>query len=183
TDATPAVATASLADVPPELRQHPKYQILKPLGQGGMGSVFLAEHKDMGRKVALKVMNPGLLAHPGAVARFRHEVPASAALDHPNIVKAYDAETAGELQMLVMEYVEGVSLDQLLIKKGPLPVRNACHFIRQAALGLQHGHEKGMVHRDIKPHNLIATRTGAVKILDFGLAKMRSETQRTAAGL
>src|SRR5205814_3120831 len=96
-------------------------------------------------------------------------------LDHPNIVKAYDAEQAGELQLLAMEYVEGKSLAEVIAKKGPLPIPQACHYVRQAALGLQHAFERGMVHRDLKPHNLMLTPKGVVKILDFGLAKVVSE--------
>src|SRR5581483_8080916 len=115
---------------------------------------------------------------PEAVERFGREVKAAAKLDHPNIVKAYDAERAGDLQLLAMEYVEGLSLADVLAKKGPLPIPNACHYVRQAALGLQHAHEKGMVHRDLKPHNLMLTPKGVVKILDFGLAKLVSERQK-----
>ena len=110
----------------------------------------------------------------------RAEVRAAAKLDHPNIVRAYDAEQVGSMHLLVMEYVEGTNLAELVAKKGPLPVPYACHFIRQAALGLQHAFEQGMVHRDIKPQNLMVNARGQVKVLDFGLARMRSE--RKAGG-
>ncbi|HTK76365.1 MAG TPA: family 16 glycoside hydrolase, partial [Gemmataceae bacterium] len=134
----------------------------------------------MERLVALKVVSRHLLDSPEAVERFGREVRAAARLDHPNIVRAYDAEQADDLQLLVMEYVEGKSLSDVLRRKGPLPVAHACQYIRQAALGLQHAHEKGMVHRDLKPSNLMLTPRGVVKILDFGLAKLNSERKRGA---
>jgi predicted Ser/Thr protein kinase len=166
------------ADLPPELRDHPRYQVIKQLGQGGMGVVYRAEHKMMERPVVIKVVSRALVDSPDAVERFNREVRAAAKLDHPNIVKAYDAEQAGGLQLLAMEYVEGLNLADVLDKKGPLPIAHACHYVRQAALGLQHAHEKGMVHRDVKPQNLMLTPKGVVKILDFGLAKLASERHR-----
>jgi formylglycine-generating enzyme required for sulfatase activity len=165
----------SAADLPPELAQHPRYRILKELGRGGMGVVYQAEQTKMDRLVAIKVIGREVLAHPDALERFEREVKAAARLSHPNIVIAHDAEQVGDLHMLVMEYVEGQSLDQLLRRKGPLPLAPACHFARQAALGLQHAFEQGMVHRDIKPQNLMLTPKGQVKVLDFGLAKVVSE--------
>lgn len=161
--------------LPRELLEHSRYRIVKALGAGGMGVVYQAEHRLMERPVALKVINNELVRHPEAVARFRREVKAAARLTHPNIVTAHDAEQAGPVHFLVMEYVEGVSLAQLVHKRGPLPVAHACHYIRQAALGLQHAFEQGMVHRDIKPQNLMLTRKGQVKILDFGLARFARE--------
>jgi hypothetical protein len=165
-------------DLPPALRDHPRYRIIRLLGQGGMGVVYQAEHKLMERLVAVKVISRALVDQPEAAERFNREVRAAARLDHPHIVKAYDAERAGDLQLLAMEYVEGKSLADVLQKKGPLPVAHACHYARQAALGLQHAHERGMVHRDLKPQNLMLTPRGIVKILDFGLAKLASERTR-----
>jgi eukaryotic-like serine/threonine-protein kinase len=170
--ATPSSSSTLLNDVPPELANHSRYAIVGPLGEGGMGIVYKAEHKVMGRTVALKVIGRRFTANPGAVDRFRREVKAAAQLNHPNIVTAHDAEEADGLHFLVMEYVEGVSLNRFVAKRGPLPPGMACHFIRQAALGLQHAHGKGLVHRDIKPHNLMLTRKGQIKILDFGLARL-----------
>jgi hypothetical protein len=175
TGGSPAPPPLDPAALPPELRDHPRYRIIRRLGEGGMGVVYQAEHRLMERLVAVKVVSRALLGNPEAVELFNREVRASAKLDHPHIVKAYDAEQAGDLQLLAMEYVEGRSLADVLAKKGPLPVAYACQCVRQAALGLQHAHEKGMVHRDLKPHNLMLTLKGAVKILDFGLAKVRSE--------
>ncbi|HEV3260242.1 MAG TPA: SUMF1/EgtB/PvdO family nonheme iron enzyme [Gemmataceae bacterium] len=161
------------AGLPQELANHPRYSILRELGRGGMGVVYEARQTVMNRQVVIKVINKSLLDNPDAVERFRREVEAAARLAHPNIVTAYDAEQAGELHMLVMEFVPGENMAEVLHKKGPLPVAYACHFVRQAALGLQHAFEQGMVHRDIKPQNLMLTPKGQVKVLDFGLARLR----------
>jgi hypothetical protein len=163
-------------ELPPELAGHPRYQVLELLGTGGMGAVYKAEHRLMERHVALKVINPGLLKRPAAVERFHREVKAAARLTHPNIVTAYDADQAGATHFLVMEFVEGISLAQRVHQQGRLPVAEACDYVRQAAFGLQHAFERGMVHRDIKPHNLMLTPGGRVKILDFGLARLVRET-------
>lgn len=171
-------AVAELGEeIPPELQNHPRYRILKILGVGGMGVVYQAEHRLMERTVALKVISRRLTSNATVVERFRTEVKAAARLQHPHIVTAYDAEQAGDLHFLVMEYVEGINLARLVEKRGPLPVAHACHYIRQAALGLQHAFEQGMVHRDIKPHNLMLARKGLVKILDFGLARLAQRPQ------
>jgi serine/threonine protein kinase len=172
--AEPSAARPSQAP-PPELLDHPRYRIVRLLGVGGMGEVYQAEHRLMERPVALKVISPQLTRNPLVVERFRLEVRAAARLSHPNIVTAHDAEQAGDLHFLVMEYVEGISLARLVEKRGPLPVIQACHCVRQAALGLAHAHEQGMVHRDVKPQNLMLTRKGQVKILDFGLARLAEE--------
>jgi hypothetical protein len=157
--------------VPPELADHPRYRVLQPLGAGGMGTVYLAEHRLLKRPVALKVLRAGTLATPDAVARFRREWESAARLTHPNIVAAHDAEQVGALHFLVMEYVAGTNLHDLVGRDGPLPVARACDYVRQAALGLQHAHERGLVHRDIKPSNLMLTPEGTIKVLDFGLAR------------
>jgi serine/threonine protein kinase len=137
-----------------------------------MGAVYLAEHTVMDRLVALKTIKGNLLADNAGLARFRQEIKAVARLAHPNIVTAYDADQAGELHFLVLEYVEGVTLEELVARQGPLPVAQACAAIRQAALGLDHAHRQGLVHRDIKPSNLMWTANAQVKILDFGLARL-----------
>jgi serine/threonine protein kinase/putative intracellular protease/amidase len=182
----PAGAPATVGDddgIPAPLRDHPRYEVIRELGAGGMGVVYKAEHRIMGRPVALKVMAPHLTAKPGAVERFRKEVRAAAQINHPNIVTAHDADEAGGLHFLVMEFVEGVSLDRFVAKKGPATVQLAAAFTRQAALGLQHAHEKGMVHRDIKPQNMMVTRKGQVKVMDFGLARfVHTDDEDGAAG-
>jgi WD40 repeat protein/serine/threonine protein kinase len=168
--------------IPASLARHPRYQIEGLLGAGGMGAVFKAVHRLMDRTVALKVINPALVHRPAAVERFQREVKAAARLTHPNIVTAYDADQAGDIHFLVMEFVEGTSLSQRVAQHGPLPVVEACRYARQAALGLQHAFEHGMVHRDIKPQNLMLTPDGRVKILDFGLARFVSESGPDARG-
>ncbi len=154
------------------LADHPRYRIGGVLGAGGMGTVFRAEHLLMGRTVALKVINPRWLDYSNAATRFRQEFKAAACLHHPNIVHAYDAEQIGDQHVLVMEYVEGRSLVELVASDGPLGIDAACEYIQQAAAGLQHAHEQGMVHRDIKPHNMILTPDRTVKLLDFGLSRL-----------
>src|SRR5262249_7236342 len=148
---------------------------------GGMGAVYQAQHLLMERLVALKVINHNLLDNRAAVERFRREVKAAAKLTHPNIVTAHDAEQAGDTHFLVMEYVEGTSLARLTSDQGRWPVARACDYVRQAALGLQHAYEQGMVHRDIKPHNLMLTAAGQIKVLDFGLARFAQESLPAAA--
>jgi formylglycine-generating enzyme required for sulfatase activity/tRNA A-37 threonylcarbamoyl transferase component Bud32 len=163
--------------VPAGLTNHLRYEVLQLLGQGGMGTVYKARHKKMDRLVALKVIQARLLDNPKAVERFQREVKAVAKLEHANIVRAYDADEAGGTHFLVMEFVEGTDLAKYVARKGPLPVAYACHFVRQAALGLQHAHERGLVHRDIKPHNLMLVQPAAalVKVMDFGLALLAQE--------
>jgi uncharacterized protein (TIGR03067 family) len=186
-DAASTAATQTLGggrvstDVPAELMQHSRYQVLGLVGAGGMGAVFKAQHKLMQRTVALKVINPNLVARPGTIDRFRREVQAAGQLSHPNIVHSYDADQAGDAHFLVMEYVDGVSLSRLVAENGPLPVDRACSCIQQAAAGLQHAFERGMVHRDIKPQNLMLTPGGQVKILDFGLARFALESAPAGA--
>jgi serine/threonine protein kinase len=167
--------------IPPELIDHPRYRVLELLGSGGMGRVYKAEHRIMERLVALKVINRNLVENPAAVERFRREVKTAARLIHPNIVTAFDAEQVENCHFLVMEYVEGQSLDRVVQTRGRLPVAEACDYVRQAALGLQYAHERGMVHRDIKPQNLMRTPGGQVKILDFGLARFLSEGKPATA--
>ena len=150
------------------------YAILDRLGAGGMGQVFLAEHRRMKRRVALKVLAPKLVSDKGAIERFRREVEAAARLSHPNIVGAFDADEANGVHYLVMEYVAGQDLASLVAKSGPLPVATAVDCIRQAAAGLQYAHASGVIHRDIKPGNLLLNEAGAIKVLDMGLARVES---------
>jgi serine/threonine protein kinase len=175
-DAT-GVTLAEPAVIPPELVDHPRYRVLGLIGQGGMGAVYRAEHRRMERPVALKVINPALVSNPAAVQRFQQEARATARLHHPNIVTAFDSDQAGDLHFLVMEYVEGHNLADLVGERGPLPVAEACDTVRQAALGLQHLHEAGLVHRDVKPHNLMRARDGVVKLLDCGLVRLAGGPQ------
>lgn len=180
-----AIFDAALAQAkpPPELADHPRYDIRGLLATGGMGAVFLARHKVLERDVVIKVIRPDLLHKPVQVERFRREARNSARLSHPNIVTIHEAEEVNGLHLLVMEYVPGIDLGRLA-RQHPhgLPVGEACEYIRQAAVGLQHIHEKGLVHRDIKPSNLMLTPQGRIKILDLGLAMLR-DTERPTTQL
>ncbi len=184
---------SELAGLPAAFVEHPRYHVLRLLGRGGMGNVFEAEHRLMRRRVALKIIKPQWLNHPEAISRFRNEVQAAAKLVHPNVVTAFDAEQAGDVHFLAMEFVEGMTLAELVAQRGPLSIDVACEYIRQAALGLQFAHEHGMVHRDIKPGNLMVSEgrdkdalalssslaprpAPLIKILDFGLARFVSES-------
>jgi serine/threonine protein kinase len=152
--------------------------LLERLGEGGMGQVFKARNWKLHRIVAIKLIRKERLTGPDATRRFLREIRAVAQLDHPHIVHAYDADEVGGSLLLVMEYVEGVDLGRLLKEQGPLPVGEACAYVRQAALGLQHAFERELVHRDIKPSNLLLARgpkgadRGTIKILDLGLARL-----------
>lgn len=156
------------------------YRILEQLGRGGTGRVFKAQHGKLGRIVALKVLSGKLLRSGRGHELFAREARAAAALDHPNVVAALGAGRVGDRCFLALEYVNGPNLDRFVRQKGPLPIDQACDFIRQAALGLQYAHDRGMVHRDVKPGNLLL-QTGAgercgtcgvVKVSDFGLARL-----------
>ncbi len=146
------------------------YEVQKKLGQGGMGTVFLARQVRLDRLVAIKVLPESRTEDEKALARFEREMKAVGRLNHPNIVQAHHAGEIEQVPYLVMEYLDGLSLAELIQCLGPLPVADACELIRQAALGLQLAHENGLVHRDVKPSNLMLTRRGQVKVLDLGLA-------------
>jgi urea transport system substrate-binding protein len=167
--------------LPEELRQHPRYRVLGLLGRGGMGTVYRAEHRLLERPVVLKVIRPELVANTNAVQRFQREARLAARLAHPNVVAVYEAEELGSTQLLVMEFIEGVNLAELVAERGLLPVAESCELIRQTAIGLEYVHQQGLVHRDIKPHNLLVSRTGQVKLLDLGLATLKGG-QKTTGG-
>jgi len=137
-----------------------------------MGQVYLAEHKVMRRLVALKVLPIRPNADPVLILRFQREARAAAALNHPNIVHAYDADQDEKAHFLVLEYIDGTSLQDLVKRGGPLPVGRAVNYICQAARGLHYAHEAGLIHRDVKPGNILLDRGGGVKILDLGLARI-----------
>ncbi|MBS0207102.1 MAG: protein kinase [Planctomycetes bacterium] len=169
-----------------------EYRILKVLGAGGMGGVFLAEDSQLRRRVALKVMRPRAAAAPGAAERFLREARAAAALRHPRIITIYQVGQAAEVPFLAMEFLEGETLEERLIRQSPLPLPDALEIGRQIAEGLSAAHAKGLIHRDIKPANIwlektqSANRTDslAIKILDFGLARSTEvESQLTHSGM
>jgi serine/threonine protein kinase len=164
--------------IPPALLASPEYEVIREISRGGMGVVYLARNRRMDRLEGLKVVNQSLLAKAGALERFEREMRSAARLSHPNIVIAYSSPPLEGLLAFAMEYVDGTDLYHLVKSAGPLPVSNACYYIYQVAQGLQHAHDRNMVHRDIKPNNLMLTRDGKkqiIKILDFGLAKATSE--------
>ena len=153
-----------------------QYRILEPIGHGGMGEVFKAEHMVMGRIVAVKVL-PASKATPEATASFMHEIRAQARLNHENLVQAYDAGKDGGVCFLVTEYVPGTDLRKYVRQHGPLSVRAASTIITQAANGLGHAHEQGLIHRDVKPGNLLVTPEGITKVSDLGLAGWLNDTE------
>jgi tRNA A-37 threonylcarbamoyl transferase component Bud32 len=161
------------------------YKLLRPLGQGGMGVVYLAAHTLMRRQVAIKVLPQDKARDTLAVERFFREARAAAALDHPNIVRLHDVCEEEGVHFLVMEYVDGTTLQALLENTGPLHYGQAVDYVAQVAAGLRHAHERGFVHRDIKPANLMVTRQGQVKILDMGLTRSFVDPgdQLTATGM
>ncbi|HMO35178.1 MAG TPA: serine/threonine-protein kinase, partial [Gemmatales bacterium] len=148
-----------------------QYKILDQLGQGGMGAVYIAEHTTLRRKVAIKVLHKDKSRDQKALERFFREARAAAALDHANIVRLHDIAQGSGVHFLVMEYVDGVTLQHLLERAGAMHYTQAVQYAAQVTAGLQHAHEKGFVHRDIKPANLILEKGGVVKILDMGLAR------------
>jgi eukaryotic-like serine/threonine-protein kinase len=152
-----------------------KYRLRRLLGKGGMSSVYLAEHILMRRQCAIKVLPIKRVEDTSYLARFHREARAVASLDHPNIVRAYDIdhETEGEkdIHFLVMEHVDGESLHEQVKDHGPLELDETAEFFRQAALGLGNAHKNGLIHRDVKPGNLLIDRSGVVKVLDLGLAR------------
>lgn len=145
------------------------YRIVNAIGKGGMGHVFKAEHKLLGRVEAIKVL-PKSRSTPEAVASFQHEIRAQAQLDHPNLVRVSYADYEGDTYFFVTEYVPGTDLRKLVRRNGPLPASIAATIISQAAEGLHYAHRRGLVHRDVKPGNLLVTPDGRTKITDLGLA-------------
>jgi serine/threonine protein kinase/WD40 repeat protein len=179
----------SVGNTPTVMPNVPGYEIISMIGRGGMGVVYKARHERLERVVALKVIvKDHISSESDAIQRFQREARSAARLFHPNIVVLFDAGEAGDCCFIAMEYVDGVDLHQLVKDRGPLPIEQACDYIRQAATGLQHAFEAGLVHRDIKPSNLLVARPapgvlgyGVVKILDMGLAVGAHSTNSASA--
>jgi len=148
------------------------YVILDRLGTGTRGRVFKAQHRLMGRLVAVKVIAPEIASRASSIARFHREMRLSGRLDHPNVVRAFDADKVGDVLYIVVEYVAGRSLDLVIEERGRLPAAEVVNYMAQAALGLAHAHERGIVHRDIKPANLLLSEEGQIKVLDLGLSAL-----------
>ncbi|MEX2175465.1 MAG: serine/threonine-protein kinase, partial [Pirellulaceae bacterium] len=147
-----------------------KYKLLRHIGSGGMSSVYLAEHMLMHRQRAIKVLPKCKVHDSSYLDRFHREAQATATLDHPNIVRAYDLDNDGDTHYIVMEFIEGKDLNTVIKQEGPLSLELACNYLAQAAEGLQHAHDVSLIHRDVKPANLLVDPKGIVKILDLGLA-------------
>jgi len=152
-----------------------RYKLLGQLGTGGMSTVYLGEHVLMQRRVAIKVLPRNRVTDTSYLARFHREARAAASLDHPNIVRAYDVDNDGDTHYLVMEFVDGRDLQQTVKKGGRMEYATAAEYIRQAAEGLGHAHSNGLIHRDVKPANLLVDQKRVVKVLDLGLARFTDE--------
>jgi serine/threonine protein kinase len=148
-----------------------RYKILERVGVGGMGQVFLCEHMVINKRVAVKVLPPAKADQPAALGRFYREARAAGSLQHPNIVHTHDIDQDGNLHFIVMDYVDGTNLLDLVKKHGPLDLGRAASYIRQVALALDTAFRSGIVHRDIKPGNVLIDRKGTAKLLDMGLAR------------
>ena len=154
-----------------------RYKLLGELGAGGMSKVYLGEHVLMQRRVAIKVLPQKRVTDTSYLARFHREARAAALLDHPNIVRIYDVNNEGENHYMVMEFIDGRDLQQMVKRGGRLDYAMAADYIRQAAEGLAHAHASGLIHRDVKPANLLVDQKNVVKVLDLGLARFTDDDQ------
>ena len=158
-----------------------RYRLERKLGSGGMADVWLAEDQELGRKVAIKMLHERYANDTQFVERFRREATHAAGLSHPNVVSIFDRGETDGSYYIVMEYVEGRTLKELLVTRGPCPVPVAISYVRQVLAALRYAHRNGIVHRDIKPHNVLVDHEGRVKVADFGIARAGS-SQMTEAG-
>jgi serine/threonine protein kinase len=172
-DDTPRGST----DTDTELRSIGDYRILRRLGEGGMGAVYLGYNEKESLQVAVKVLNDQLASNQDFIDRFYREAKSGAILNHPNIVRSITAgqDAVTGKHYLVLEYVDGISVQALLDHEGQLPIGDAVHIVLDVARGLEHAHSRNLVHRDIKPDNILLTRSGVAKLVDFGLAKRVDE--------
>jgi serine/threonine-protein kinase len=159
-----------------------RYRLLRKLGSGGMADVWLAEDRELGRRVAIKILHERYANDEQFVERFRREATHAAGLSHQNIVSIYDRGSINGSYFIVMEYVEGRTLKELLVSRGPCPVPVAISYARQILAALRFAHRNGIIHRDIKPHNVIVDHEGRVKVADFGIARAGTTTGMTEAG-
>lgn len=160
-----------------------RYELESKLGEGGMATVYLGRDLRLNRQVAIKVLQSQFANDPDFLSRFQHEAQAVATLNHPNIVRVYDVGQDGTTHYIVMEYVEGGNLKVLINRQAPLPITQAVTLVTEIAHGLQAAHQMGLVHRDIKPQNIMVTPDGRVKITDFGIAKSHLSTALTQTGV
>ena len=159
-----------------------RYLIIRKLGSGGMANVYLASDQELGRRVAIKILDERHASDAQFIERFRREAQNAAGLSHPNIVTIYDRGEAEGTYYIAMEYVEGRTLKELLVARGPSPLGIAIDYTRQILSALRFAHRNGIVHRDIKPHNVIVDGEGRVKVMDFGIARAGAASQMTEAG-
>jgi len=155
-----------------------RYVLLDMIGQGGMGRVYLARDTRLNRRVALKILSPERINNPRAIARFQREARVGAQLQHENLVRIYDFGESNGRYFLVMEYIEGKTIGTLISEQGPMPSATAVRLLRQVALGLEHAHRKGLIHRDVNPYNILVTHDGTAKLADLGLALDLAEEDR-----
>src|SRR5512138_1508462 len=158
-----------------------RYRIQRRLGSGGMADVYLAEDQELGRRVAIKVLNDRHAHDEQFVERFRREAKNAAGLSHPNIVSIYDRGEAEGTYYIAMEYLDGRSLKELIVGRGPAPVKTAIDYARQILAAVGFAHKHGIVHRDIKPHNVLVGGEGRLKVTDFGIARSGA-SQMTEVG-
>ncbi len=163
-------------------KQIGKYRLLKELGRGGMGEVYLAKDTEIGEKIALKILPPELTRSPQYVERFRREASAVSRLDHPHIIKVYEVGEDEGMHFIAMEYLGGAPLSSLIQKRGSLPIPDAAKIIIDVAEALDFAHSSGVIHRDIKPDNILSDEKGEFKVMDFGIARMEEGTQLTVTG-
>jgi serine/threonine-protein kinase len=155
-----------------------RYVLLDLIGQGGMGRVYLAMDSRLNRRVALKILSPERINNPRAIARFQREARVGAQLQHENLVRIYDFGESNGRYFLVMEYIEGKTIGTLISEQGPMPPATAVRLLRQVAMGLEHAHRKGLIHRDVNPYNILVTHDGTAKLADLGLALDLAEEDR-----
>ncbi|MGB9633149.1 MAG: protein kinase domain-containing protein, partial [Chloroflexaceae bacterium] len=160
-----------------------RYALERLIGEGGMARVYAGRDLRLNRRVAIKIPHSHYLTDPDFLSRFRHEAQAAAMLTHPNIVDVYDVGQDGDVHYLVMEYVEGTNLKAIITREAPLPIARAVDLAVQVALGLHAAHRAGLIHRDIKPQNIIVTPDGRAHISDFGVAKSPLSTALTETGV
>src|SRR6476660_1179959 len=158
-----------------------RYRVIRKLGTGGMANVYLAEDQELGRRVAIKLLDERHAQDDQFIERFRREAESAAGLSHPNVVSIYDRGETEGTYYIAMEYLEGKTLKELLLARGPPPVRVAIDYTRQILSALEFAHRHGIVHRDIKPHNVVVAPDGRLKVTDFGIARSGS-SQVTEAG-
>ena len=158
-----------------------RYRVIRKLGTGGMANVYLAEDQELGRRVAIKLLDERHAQDEQFVERFRREAESAAGLSHPNVVSIYDRGETEGTYYIAMEYLEGKTLKELIVSRGPTPVRVAIDYTRQILSALEFAHRAGIVHRDIKPHNVVVAPDGRLKVTDFGIARSGS-SQMTEAG-